>query len=287
MSRLLGVFCFGARWGKSFRSGSELSTVEVVALWTGLFASIVGVVLAIVSILFTRSVETRSSKLNTDMIQTLQKIESAVERSTDDTANLIKVAWDRMLPNMETEAVESGSNTTEHEFAKEIAAGVASELRSELATASKSDSQVADLDAIVRKLQRTVERQLETGTDGTKGTINETLRARVKSASPTTRALLSAIFKGGHLTRDQYKALREGDLSVSLDGLRRRGLLVPLSTRLSNEPVYWIAPDVDRDALKAFMSMYESSNEAMDYVRRELASVGYPKPSDDGVVVNS
>ena len=59
-----------------------MELVEAVAVWIGLLTGLVATVLAIVSIVFTYAVDKRSTGINTQMIQTLQKIESEVERST-------------------------------------------------------------------------------------------------------------------------------------------------------------------------------------------------------------
>ena len=73
-----------------------MTDVEAVALWVGLIASIVGVVLSIVAIAFAVLVNNRVSDINDKMIQSLQKIEFAVERSSEDTRELIKAGWDKM-----------------------------------------------------------------------------------------------------------------------------------------------------------------------------------------------
>jgi len=65
-------------------------TTQTIALWVGLLSGIVGIVLSVVAIVFTVLVDRRSSQVTGQTIQSLQKIESAVERLSSDTRELIK-----------------------------------------------------------------------------------------------------------------------------------------------------------------------------------------------------
>ena len=75
-----------------------MTDVEAVALWLGVIGAIISIVLAIVAMIFTFTVDRRSSDVNEQVIKSLQKIESTVEGVASDTRDLIKVAFDRMLP---------------------------------------------------------------------------------------------------------------------------------------------------------------------------------------------
>ncbi len=104
-----------------------MSDVELIALWAGLLAGVISVVLAIVAMVFTFAVDRRSSAINEQMIKSLQKIESTVEGVAGDTTDLIKVAWERMLPG--GNGAGGDENGNEDEAIKAITAGVAAELR--------------------------------------------------------------------------------------------------------------------------------------------------------------
>src|SRR5579864_4569961 len=79
----------------------EMNQAESVAFWVGFIGSMVGIVLSIVAIVFSILVDRRSSRISDHTIQSLQKIESAVERLSSDTRELIKAGWDKMLGNVD------------------------------------------------------------------------------------------------------------------------------------------------------------------------------------------
>ena len=68
-----------------------------VATWTGVFSSVVSIVLSVVAILFARDVDRRSMEVNNQTIRSLETIQATVQRLSDDTGGLIKMAWERML----------------------------------------------------------------------------------------------------------------------------------------------------------------------------------------------
>src|SRR5215472_12657649 len=85
-----------------------MSQVDSVALWAGLLSSIVGITLSLVAIVFTWAVNQRSSQVNDAMIKSLQKIESTMEHQAEETTNLIRVAWEKLLGNVgESNVIES------------------------------------------------------------------------------------------------------------------------------------------------------------------------------------
>src|SRR6267143_1957013 len=73
-----------------------LTQLEAVGLWAGLLSSVVSVVLSLVAIFFARDVDRRSIEINNQTIRSLQSIQSTVQRLSEDTGGLIKVAWERM-----------------------------------------------------------------------------------------------------------------------------------------------------------------------------------------------
>src|SRR5437660_1626484 len=77
-----------------------LTQVETVGLWTGLLSAVVSIVLSVVAILFARDVDRRSMEISNQTIRSLESIQSTVQRLSDDTGGLIKVAWERMLGTM-------------------------------------------------------------------------------------------------------------------------------------------------------------------------------------------
>src|SRR5271156_2537844 len=104
-----------------------MTDVEKVALWCGLIASVVSTVLSVVAIWFAIHVNSRSEAVSDQTIRSLQKIESFVQKLSDDTAGLVKAAWDKMLGNMyRTEGVDAQVSN-----AKEIASGLTAELKTE------------------------------------------------------------------------------------------------------------------------------------------------------------
>jgi hypothetical protein len=98
-----------------------MDAIQSVATWVGLIASIAGIVLSLVAIVFSVLVDRRSSTISERTIQSLQKIESAVERSSTDTRELIKAGWDKMLGSVDR-SFPTGGNV--ESSAKDIAAGI-------------------------------------------------------------------------------------------------------------------------------------------------------------------
>ena len=105
-----------------------MTELERVALWVGLFAGVVSIVMSFVAIAFAILVDRSARAVSSQTIKSLQKIESEVERLSGDTRELIKAGWDKMLGNVDRDSHVKTIETP----AKEVAAGVASELRAEL-----------------------------------------------------------------------------------------------------------------------------------------------------------
>jgi hypothetical protein len=143
--------------GAADRLGCTMSQVETVALWAGLISSIAGIVLSIVAMVFAIWVNNRATDINNQMIRSLQKIESSVERVSTDTRELITAAWNKMLGDMgrDTEADSASSETPD-----EISSGIASEVRSELMGDDEEEEATTKIDRLERALQEYKKRLL-------------------------------------------------------------------------------------------------------------------------------
>lgn len=249
-----------------------MAQVEQVALWTGLMAGVVGIVLAVVAISFTWVVDRRSQQINTQMIQSLQKIESTVEGVSSDTASLIKVAWDRMLPGA---AEPSAAPATDDESVRAIAAGVAAELRAELASEDGEGQQspVQRLDETVRLLEQTMRAQLRNSTTATSSGQFARLYKALDQGPPASRELVRFLHRHGHLERQQYHFLRNTDLGDSLAYLRQQGILVALKGE--SKPVYWLSPTIQRQLIQAVLSLIDADPSAAELVESRLDQAGY------------
>ncbi len=262
-----------------------MSQAEAVAFWVGLISSIVGIVLSIVAIVFAILVDRRSSKVSDHTIQSLQKIESAVERLSSDTRELIKAGWDKMLGNVESGATPVPSESS----AKEVAAGIAAELRSELTTlrteggtADKSQLRVEHLEKYLKNLEASLIAQLRAQQmDPRPSAKLEAIVEMVGELTPSAYALLRAISEF-HLTQREYKRLSAGRFGPSLLELRKVGWLVPVvhHTGSGPEPCYFLPSGISKMARAAFHIFPPPQQDIFEAVVAELRSVGYPSLHD-------
>src|SRR5690606_37982585 len=232
------------------KGGYRMNDVELVALWTGLISSIVGIVLSIVAIWFSVHVNRRSDEISNKTIQALQKIESAVEQQSDDTRELIKAAWDKLLGTM-----DRASAPNYDVAAKEIAGGIASELRAELgamnplATAGAKDSSVERMESLLKQFESTLVTQLRSRNALDKpGETLESLIRQISELSPRARAMISEI-RGHHISLDEYRRLRQGPIADALAELRLAGLIIPVQHSHKDgkkEPCYYFPPGISR-----------------------------------------
>ena len=88
--------------------------MKQLSLWAGLIASIAGIVLSVAALIFGVWVNNRATEVRDQTIKSLQKIESAVERLSEDTRGLINAGWDKMLGGFGT-STESRTNEDEDE----------------------------------------------------------------------------------------------------------------------------------------------------------------------------
>ncbi len=210
-----------------------MTDVEVVALWVGLISSIVGVVLSVVAIAFAVLVNNRSSDINDKMIRSLQKVEFTVERSSDDTRELIKAAWDKMLGNVERASDPSPSSL----LVREITSGLSAELRTELGLYRPSRDQILPveteqikrLDDLLESVETSLALQMDIlGHSENRGEAFDYILEELAELSPEAQELASMIARR-HLTSAQYQSLIRGSqISEAIRELRESGFLVPL-----------------------------------------------------------
>jgi hypothetical protein len=260
--------------GTMTRALFALTQVETVGMWAGLLSAVVSVVLSIVAILFARDVDRRSMEISNQTIRSLESIQSTVQRLSDDTGGLIKVAWERMLgtmgpampqPDGELQGLLYGLLAEFRQDANELAPGTG-----------------------VDKLAREVGERVRRATSHKGGperepapkswAFNAAVQA-IEELSPVAIELLRALEAGRHLTRPQYQQLRrDPELAAALEELRDRDLLVPLQRKGSQgeETIYGLAPwfrEVIGPALVFTGHETPSSSEA-DRVTRALEEVG-------------
>jgi hypothetical protein len=240
----------------------------------------VSVVLSLVAIFFARDVDRRSIEINNQTIRSLQSIQSTVQRLSEDTGGLIKVAWERMLGTMGAPQTTPTDNDLQG-----LLAGLLAEFRDDANEIAPGTG--------VERLARKVGERMRHATDGKSGTerstgprswaFNAVVQA-IESLSPLAIELLRALEGGHHLTRAQYQELRrDSDLAVAIDELRDHDLLVPLQRRgaRGEETIYGIAPwfqEVIGPAL--VFTGHESPSEAdAQKVMSALREVGYDAES--------
>jgi hypothetical protein len=268
------------------RSLLALTQVETVSLWIGLISAIVSIVLSIVAIMFARDVDRRSMEVSNQTIRSLETIQAAVQRLSDDTGGLIKVAWERMLGTMGP--ASPGEADLQH-----LLAGLLGEFgqnAAELAPGSGIDDLVRDVGERVR---RTTRKSGERDAGPRSWAFNAAVAA-IESLSPLAIELLRALDTSRHLTRSQYQQLRrDPELAMALDELRDQDLLMPFQRRgqRGEETVYGLAPwfhDVIGPAL--VFTDHESPARAEEQrVMEALREVGYltHHPSNEGAEARS
>jgi len=258
-----------------------MAQVEAVALWVGLLSSVVSIVLSIVAIAFSLSVDKRSRDVTVQTISSLQKIESAVERLSSDTRELIKAGWDKMLGNVgnATAPVPSDPPT------KEIASGIAAELRAEIGALAAGGSTALQPEVIKLELERVLKgfeaaiasqlrgQRLERPSDSLDRTV-----AVLNDMTTEARALVREL-RGHHLTRKEYKNIMSGPLAEALSQVRQSGLLIPVSHRDpdgSAQPCYYFPASLANVIRAALPLVDQPTLEVRKRVREVLRAVGYP-----------
>lgn len=254
------------------------SIVDEVALWAGLISSIVGIVLSIVAIVFAVLVDRSAREVTAQTIKSLQKIEADVERLSGDTRELIKAGWDKMLgSNYPTSPVQQDDTA-----AKELAAGIAAELKDELDIGH--DKQIPKeidekLNGIIERLENAFAVQMREPLSDRTGNLVDYVNQSLASLSPMARAIAYFISTNFyHLTRKQYLALTKGALSEAVTELRKSGVLVPLQGRDEDGkkiPVYFFPPQISKAFRVAISLSQPLPEKALNLVASELKRIGY------------
>jgi hypothetical protein len=255
-----------------------MSTAEHVALWAGLISSIVSIVMSIIAIWFAVHVDRGARQVTAQTIKSLQKIESDVERLSTDTRELIKAGWDKMLGTVQALPAPGAPAA-----AKDIAAGIAAELRADLASLAPVGQQAGGaaaepMNELLERLEKTLAAQIRTESVGERpAVVLEQARVILEALSPEARALGMAIARR-HLTRKRYMALLEGPLARTVGELREAGVLVPVHGKDKDGhdvPVYYY-PSRLAAAFRTVMNIVPAPSEAaQDLVKGELTRVGY------------
>jgi division protein CdvB (Snf7/Vps24/ESCRT-III family) len=172
-----------------------MSQVESVALWAGLIASIAGIVLSAVATWFAFRLNDQATAINNQMIKSLERIESSVERVSSDTRELITAGWNKMLGNM---GGPTDPGTANSDSADSIVDGVATEIESELNEdgSEEPEAKIQRLKDALRELQATVS-NLRRGNNYASPMIQDALLQTVRDLPIEGRALLSILMRVG------------------------------------------------------------------------------------------
>jgi hypothetical protein len=258
-----------------------MSDAENVGLWLGIIVGIAGVVLAIVAIWFATRVDDRSSRVNNQTIQSLQKIETTVEKMSSDTTGLVKAAWDKLLGQVGPSAYETTS-------AQDIVSGISSEARADLEEQpGVTPEEIKRLESVIEDVRSSIHAQISSLQSPTRASSRIDFWVdRLNRLSDTARALVQAISdEGWHLSRKEYRALINSEIFEAVRELREAGVLVPYSgkSRTGEEaPVYFLPSDLQ--AIQIALQLSERTTPtASQTVRSLLERIGYPrdKPSDE------
>jgi hypothetical protein len=258
-----------------------------VATWTGVFSSAVSIVLSVVAILFARDVDRRSMEVNNQTIRSLETIQATVQRLSDDTGGLIKMAWERMLGSVAVTSRSGGQ-------LERTLSGLLGEFQqdtSELAPGTDIEKLARDMG---ERMRRAASQRQDQEPDGApRGWAFNTVVAAIESLSPLAIELLRHLDRGAPLTREQYRRLkRDPELAAALDELRDRDVLMPFQQRGSRgeETLYRIAPwfqDVIGPALVFTGHETELSAES-ERISEKLGEVGaMVKPANSATSHNA
>jgi hypothetical protein len=246
---------------------------------------IMGIVLSIVAIWFTFAVDRRSRSVTEQMINSLQKVESSVERSSADTQGLIKVAWDRMLGGVATPegktAIEPSVVLRNDVQLEQLMAGLTAEVRSELASQEQESPASPDVDEIVRRVTEAVQAQLNISRSesGSASSQIDDWIVRLRTLSPAALELIRYLGAFGHLTRQQYERLAaHSRYGTVVEELRKIGALSPFLSRAETEdvqPVYWFSRNVGDNLRIAFELLDPDFKEERASLGGVLKEIGY------------
>lgn len=260
-----------------------MSQIVDVGTWIALITGIIGISLSGVAIWFAFSVDSRSRRVSEQMIQSLQKIETFVERSSSDTQGLIKVGWDRMLGGVGPPADRASEEKSESSI-QQISAGLAEEARVELGAQHDSSTTrgAVDEDRIVRRVSEAIQAQLRSSRPARSRPYErvEEWASALSGLPPTAYELVRFLGQHGHINRTQYNALNSHDAVTrsALHALRQTGIIIPLTSTVeskANLPVYWFPPD-EVENIRIAVDLVNSNYGAQrEELRELLTDVGY------------
>jgi len=257
-----------------------MDEVERVALWIGLLGSVVSTSLAVVALAFTYVVNKRSDNVSDQTIRSLERIQGSVQRVSDDTTNLIKAGWDKMLAGL---AVPSPQDA-ELEPAQEVAAGLRAEISE---TLRPTDGAQMDMKDLVDELANNAEDAVKAGALEASDSARAVDRvlSLLDQVSPAARELAKVLaFGPRHLKRTEYQLLmHDPRTSQAVREMRSLGFLTPRVHRYGDghELVYYFPSRLNRAVRAAFM-LRTHEPEQPD-ILEALAAAGYgPNVDNDG-----
>lgn len=267
----------------------------IVTQWIGLITGIVGIVLSVVAGVFAILVNARATQVNDQMIQALQKISGDVEHLSEDTRELIKAGWDKLLGSVDRPPTEGASSTSAEQDkpqTRELAAGIAAELKEELTALTAGRPPAGpdtvkyqeELDKILKSLEASLASQFAVQrTAARPGQALDRILNTLTHLSPEAQALLMEV-RWSHIELEEYKKLAEGRYRSALLELREAGFVVPVKHTHEGRaiPCYYFPPSIASLLRAAIPLLPRIPDEVVEAVRTELVRVGYdPSPPRD------
>lgn len=224
-------------------------------MWVGLILAVVGISLAVVSMLFTWQVNKRAETLNDQTVKALTKLETDMERVSDDVRGLIRDAWSRLV------------------------------LRSPIAdVSSEPDSQPEPVPAGPKPVRATpkavpgipapvpVPIPSRAPTDRYSATVET-----VSRLSPIAQWLLRILHQRGGLSIQQYQTLRRTPLGQPLFELTQAHLIGLVSVPgVEEDRVFMGVTPTASDATRVALSLLDDPPASIKAaVAKELGAVGY------------
>jgi hypothetical protein len=257
-------------------SGTAASvSLDVVGLWVGIISGIVGTVLAIVALAFTYAVNDRSSRVSDQTIRSLQSIETQVGRSSDDTRDLVKGAWEKMLGS----AMGSTSDVQSKAEMQQMASGLSAELKESISSAFPREGTLdrAEFDTRLKAALADQTAAIESLLHQASAPSSiELAQPRTPMSTLSELALvLASLISDRHLTSDQFREGRKQPLlGAALRELRISGLLVPLigDEGDGEKPVYYFP---SRQVRSYILSQVPRKSRYLEPLTSELRKVGY------------
>lgn len=257
-----------------------MGTVGTIGLWIGIISGIISITLAIVAIVISASVNRRANDINDQTIKSLQKIETEVERLSEDTRGLIKAGWDKMLGSF---GISKADDLLDEDAIRKVSEGLVAELKSEIDSASTdthlSKKQSDELSSMYKKIEERLSSIIESSQSISSARyFPDIILDKLRKLSPLAIALLNEI-RPRHLTDENYKSLLDGELlRQPVLELRKVGFLVPLpgySKEYKEIPVYYYPPNMTR-LLNALMPISQDIPlEVGEIVKNELQRIHY------------